>query len=284
MMAKPVLLCWVVAFSVGRQRTRPACHARTRDGYRRSVDDQSLREVLDEAAAAIAGALGGLRDWGLAGTRAGQYRSDLAADAAALEVFDRAGLGVLSEESGRHRAEVELTVVVDPLDGSTNASRGIPWFATSLCAVDADGPRAALVVNLATGERFEALRGAGATRNGEPIAPSSTVELNRAVVLLSGFPSRWMGWSQYRALGACALDLCAVASGAVDGYVDCSVNAHGSWDYLGGLLVCREAGAKIGDGDRRDLVTLDHDARRTPVAGATPELLGQLLAARRSLG
>ncbi len=248
------------------------------------MDDQSLREVLDEAAAAIAGALGGLRDWGLAGTRAGQYRSDLAADAAALEVFDRAGLGVLSEESGRHRAEVELTVVVDPLDGSTNASRGIPWFATSLCAVDADGPRAALVVNLATGERFEALRGAGATRNGEPIAPSSTVELNRAVVLLSGFPSRWMGWSQYRALGACALDLCAVASGAVDGYVDCSVNAHGSWDYLGGLLVCREAGAKIGDGDRRDLVTLDHDARRTPVAGATPELLGQLLAARRSLG
>ena len=41
-------------------------------------------------------------DWGLAGTRAGQYRSDLAADAAGLGVLERAGVGVLSEESGRH--------------------------------------------------------------------------------------------------------------------------------------------------------------------------------------
>jgi fructose-1,6-bisphosphatase/inositol monophosphatase family enzyme len=248
------------------------------------VDDQSLHEVLDEAATAIRGVLGDLDDWGPAGTRAGQYRSDLAADAAALEVLERAGLGVLSEESGRHRPEAPITVVVDPLDGSTNASRGIPWYATSLCAVDRDGPRAALVMNLATGERFDACRGSGATRDGEPIGPSTTTDLRRSVVLLSGFPSRWLGWNQYRALGACALDLCAVASGAVDAYVDCSVNAHGSWDYLGGLLVCREAGAVVVDGDDRDLVALDHDARRTPVAAATPELLDELLHARRSAG
>jgi myo-inositol-1(or 4)-monophosphatase len=248
------------------------------------VDDQSLLEVLDEAAAAIRTALGELDDWGLAGTRAGQYLSDLAADAAALAVFERAGLGVLSEESGRHRPDADVTVVVDPLDGSTNASRGIPWYATSLCAVDADGARAALVVNLATGERFEAVRGGGATRNGQAIAPSGTTELGSSLVLLSGFPKAWMGWNQYRALGACALDLCAVAAGAVDGYVDCSWNAHGSWDYLGGLLVCAEAGAVVADGDGRDLLTLEHAERRTPVAAATPELLHQLLEARRSLG
>jgi len=261
-----------------------ACHAITGGGYRRLVDDAMLLEVLDEAAVAIRRALGDLDDWGLAGTRPGQYRSDLAADAAALEVFERAGVGVLSEESGRHRPDAELTVVLDPLDGSTNASRGIPWYATSLCAVDGDGARAALVVNLATGERFEAVRGGGATRNGEPIAPSGSTELRRSVILLSGFPKKWLGWKQYRALGACALDLCAVAAGAVDGYVDCSVNAHGSWDYLGGLLVCREAGALVVDHAGRDLVTLDHDERRTPLAAATPALLDQLVEARRSLG
>ena len=56
-----------------------------------------------------------------------------------------------------------MTVVVDPLDGSTNASRRLPWFATSLCAVDADGPLAALVVDLVHGTRFDAGAGRGRT-------------------------------------------------------------------------------------------------------------------------
>lgn len=249
-----------------------------------AVDDRSLLDVLDAAAVAIREVLGDLDDWGLAGTRAGQYHSDLAADAAALVVFEEAGLGVLSEESGRHRPDAAITVVIDPLDGSTNASRGIPWFATSLCAVDADGARAAVVVNLATDDRFQAVRGGGATRNGSRIGPSATARLDESVILLSGFPTRWLGWSQYRALGACALDLCAVAMGAVDGYVDCSHNAHGSWDYLGGLLVCQEAGALVVDADGRDLVNLDHAARLTPIAAATPALLDQLVDARRSVG
>ena len=247
------------------------------------MDDRILREVLDETATAIRSALGDLDDWGLAGTRAGQYHSDLAADAAALEVLDRAGVGVLSEESGRHRPDAAITVVLDPLDGSTNASRGIPWFATSLCAVDGDGARAALVINLATGDRFEAIRGGGATRNGAPIAPSGATRMRESLIALSGYPDHWLGWYQFRSLGACALDLCAVASGVVDGYIDCSWNAHGSWDYLGGLLICREAGAVIVDAEDRELVALAHDDRRTPVAAATPELLSELLDARRSI-
>jgi fructose-1,6-bisphosphatase/inositol monophosphatase family enzyme len=247
------------------------------------VDDASLLEVLDRAALAIREALGELSSWGLAGTRPGQYLSDLAADAAALAVFEEADLGVLSEESGRHRPDAEITVVLDPLDGSTNASRGIPWFATSLCAVDAAGARAALVVNLATGQRFDAVRGGGARCDGRPIAPSEVARVGESVVLLSGFPPSYMGWSQYRALGACALDLCAVASGAVDAYVDCSVDAHGSWDYLAGMLVCLEAGATVVDALGRDLVMLEHDARRTPLAASTPALRDELLEARRSL-
>jgi myo-inositol-1(or 4)-monophosphatase len=244
------------------------------------VRDDVLLEVLAETADAIATALGAIDDWGLAGSTAGQYHSDLAADAAALEVLERAGVGVLSEESGLHRPDSEIVVVVDPVDGSTNASRGIPWFATSLCAVDPDGPRAALIVNLASGRRYEALRGGGARCDEVEARPSQTVELNRAVVGLSGFPPEYLGWKQYRALGAAALDLCAVATGVLDGYVDCSWDAHGPWDYLGGLLVCQEAGAHVVDLSGRDLVVIDHAARRTPVAGASRALLDELVLAR----
>jgi fructose-1,6-bisphosphatase/inositol monophosphatase family enzyme len=246
------------------------------------VHGRDALQLLDEVAAAVAATLGDLDDWGLAGTRPGQYVSDLAADEVGVQLLLEAGVGVLSEETGRHAPERDVTVVIDPLDGSTNASRGIPWFATSLCAVDGEGPLASLVVNLADGTRFEAVRGEGATRDGKAIRPSGTTELRRSIVLLSGMPPRWLGWNQYRALGACALDLCAVAAGAVDGYIDSSRAAHGAWDYLGGLLVCTEAGAAVVDAAGADLVVLDHDARRTPLAAATPELLEQVVAARRT--
>ena len=246
------------------------------------MDDARLTDLLRRAADAVAAALGPLEDWGLAGTRAGQYRSDLVADAAVGPLLDEAGVGVLSEESGGRRLDAPLVVVVDPLDGSTNASRGLPWFATSLCAVDADGPRASVVVNLASGRRYEALRGGGATVDGQPLRPSGCERLDEAIVGISGLPPRHLGWQQFRAWGAVALDLCAVAEGLLDGYVDCSTDAHGAWDYLGALLVCREAGVGVVDAAGRDLVVVAHDARRTPVAGATPALLGQLTAGRRS--
>jgi fructose-1,6-bisphosphatase/inositol monophosphatase family enzyme len=244
------------------------------------VDDDALLELLHATADAVRGALGGLDDWGLAGTRPGQYRSDLAADDAARAVLESAGVGILSEESGRHRPEAAITVVVDPVDGSTNASRGVPWFSTSLCAVDADGPRVALVADLASPRVFEAVRGRGARVDGTAIAPSGASALHDALVALSGYPPHHLGWRQFRALGGAALDLCAVASGTFDGYVDCSDDAHGVWDYLGGVLICQEAGAAVGEARNRELCVLDPLARRTPVAAATPELLDDLIAAR----
>lgn len=240
--------------------------------------------MLGEASDAVAAALDGLPDWSLAGTRDGQYRSDLAADAAALEVLSGAGLGVLSEESGLRDADAAVVVVLDPVDGSTNASRRIPWYATSLCAVDADGPLAAVVTNLATGTRHQAERGGGAWRDGAAIAPSACDRLDRALVGLSGYPDRYLGWRQYRALGAAALDMCAVADGTLDGYIDCSRDAHGVWDYAGALLVCAEAGAVVADAFGRDLVVLDPVARRTPLAAATPRLLAEITGARAGGG
>src|SRR5215831_2729544 len=165
-----------------------------------------LHARLEDAADAIVTALGGVADWGLAGTKPGQYHSDLAADAAAVALLTGAGLGVLSEESGRHHPDRDVTVVVDPLDGSTNASHGIPWYATSLCAVDAEGPLAALVVDLCHDRRFRAERGGGATVNGEPVQPSPRESINESLVAINGYPPRHIGWYQLRVLGAAALD------------------------------------------------------------------------------
>ena len=61
---------------------------------------------------------------------------------------------------------------------------------------------------------------------------------------------------------------------------DWAHDALGPWDYLGAMLVLSEAGGHLADAAGRDLVVLDHAARRTPVAAGTAELLDVLLAAR----
>jgi fructose-1,6-bisphosphatase/inositol monophosphatase family enzyme len=144
--------------------------------------------------------------------------------------------------------------------------------------VDADGPLSSLVIDLRHGVRYDAIRNGGARRDGEEIRPSGCAELGRAIVGLNGLPAAAGGWAQFRCFGAAALDLCAVADGTLDGYLDATTDELGSWDYLGALLVCREAGVGVVDAGGRDLVVLKHAARRTPIAGATPALLDELVA------
>ena len=248
------------------------------------VDPVVVLGALTEAADAVEAALAATSDWGVTGGREGEHHSDVAADAAAVAVLVEAGFGVLSEESGRTHPERPVTVVLDPLDGSTNASRRMSWWATSLCAVDADGPMVALVVDLRHGVRYTAIRGQGATRDGNPIGSSGCRTLDDAIIGLNGVPAGHGGWAQYRAFGAAALDLCAVADGTLDGFLDATTDELGVWDYLGALLVCREAGVEVVDAAGRDLLTLEHADRRTPVAGATPELRAALQALHPTFG
>ena len=244
------------------------------------MDDVRLLEVLDEAVAAVQSALGELDDWGPSGGKPGQYRLDLAADGAALPVLHGAGLTVLSEESGLTEAGSSgLLAVVDPVDGSTNAHRGVPFYSTSICVLDTEGPRVGLVVNLASGTRYAAVRGAGAERDGQRISPSSCTELGQAIVGISGFPVRHPGWAQFRALGAASLECCAVAEGVLDAYTVVGRSTLYGWDYLAGLLVCREAGATEGERDGKDVVVRDATSRR-PVLAATSELAARLCAER----
>ena len=244
------------------------------------MTDEELLAVVHEAVNAVVASFDGHDDWGLSGGRDGQYASDLVADSAALSVLQNAGLAVLSEESGRS-SETELVAVLDPLDGSTNASRPLPWFATSICVVDGDRPRVAVVHDHASGVRWDAIAGGGAWVDGAPLPRRAPVPLDEAIVAINALPARNPGWSQFRCFGAAALDLCAVADGRFDAYVDFDIEALGPWDYLGGMLVCQEAGVEVVDAFDRPLVTLDHAARRTPVAG-TGEAFTALLAARRA--
>jgi fructose-1,6-bisphosphatase/inositol monophosphatase family enzyme len=240
------------------------------------VDDVQLLHVLDEAVHAVRGALDVLDEWGPSGGKPGQYRLDLAADAAALPVLHGAGLAVLSEESGvTGDGPSGLLAVIDPIDGSTNAHRGVPFYSTSICVLDAEGPRVGVVTNQATGHRYVAVRGAGAEKDGHAVATSGCRDLGAAIVGVSGFPGLHPGWAQYRALGAASLECCAVAEGVLDAYLVVGSSTLYSWDYLAGLLICREAGAAEGEREGRDLVVRDDSSRR-PIVAATRQLADRL--------
>ena len=269
--------------------------ARNRHPLSASTPDEEILAVLRHAAGVAHTVASTVTDWSMSGAMAGQYRADIAVNDAVLEALGTFGCNILSEESGTtgnvpaQPSDLgnSIVIVVDPLDGSTNASRGIPWFATSLCAVDQHGPRVSLVANLAPPHtEYVAIRGQGAWRNGALFTtrshrPNGPRPLQDAVVGISGPPPASPGWWQFRALGAAALDLCLVAEGSLDAYMDC--DTHGVWDYLGALLICHEAGATIVDAFGRELAHLIHGERRTPVAATSAELAQQLAALRTSI-
>lgn len=239
-----------------------------------------LLETLVEAANAVAAALSSQRDWGPTDGVPGQYHHDTVADAAALKVLLPAGLGVLSEESGLHHPERPVLVVLDPVDGSTNASRGLPWWGVSLCALDSDGLLASVVSGPRIGQFFSALRGEGAWLDGRAISPSAASSVRGSLLVFNGYPPSYLGWAQFRAFGAAALELCGVACGEFDGFVDWSRGSLKPWDYLGGVLVCQEAGACVADAWGRDLVVRRRGERRAVVAAGTEALLSELVEAR----
>lgn len=241
------------------------------------LDDDAILRTAHECVDAIRSALERLDNWGPSGTRPDQYRCDVVADATAVEVLSAAGLRVWSEESGVH-GDGALTAVVDPIDGSTNAAARIPYYATSIAVLDDVGPRVAVVANLAADVRYEAVRSGGARRNGERLSVATDVSMADAIVGINGWAGVHLGWRQYRALGSAALELCALADGGLDGYLDLSGDGLAPWDYLGALLVCREAGVVVEDMAERSVDAVGPGDRRRIVASASRPLMAQLRA------
>jgi len=243
------------------------------------VTTDTLLACFDEAAAAVRAAVTHIDpDARRARTDvAGQYALDLAADEAALAVLGQLPVQIVSEESGVHdHADASITVVLDPVDGSTNCARDISYWATSICALDGDGALAALVVNQASGTRTIAVRGAGTQRDGRRVHASGVRRVEESVIALTGKPDRPLHAKQFRVLGCAALTLCDVAAGGLDASVDSGAH-HAPWDYLGGYLACIEAGAVVRDANGDDLVTADPAARRQLIAAGTWELADALM-------
>lgn len=234
------------------------------------MDPRRLIDLFSNITTAIRGELNQLLDWGPASGHPGQYQHDVVADKVAVPMLLNEGLGVVSEESGQHSIDRKIIAVIDPIDGSTNASMQLPWYATSLAAVDSYGLLASMVVNHPLGVTYTAIRGKGAWRDGLSITPSSCAELSEAVILANDLPPP-LGVSQFRILGAASLDICAVADGTFDGFIDCSAGLA-SWDYYGALLVCIESGVSVGNLANIVSVANDYYQRQQVVVGATTSL------------
>ncbi|GIU83756.1 MAG: hypothetical protein KatS3mg008_0531 [Acidimicrobiales bacterium] len=259
------------------------------------VEPVELLDVLHAAADAVAEALSREVSWKGTGAKDGQHEADLVAEEAACRVLGEAGLRVVSEESGWWAATSGLlcddaaagagplgsggasesgglVAVVDPVDGSTNASRGVPWWSTSLCVMDEDGPLVGLVAAHPLSVRWTAVRGRGASRDGVPISVSGCDTPTEAVCAMVGLPRARTPWRQVRCLGAASVDLCMVAQGSVDVFVDYTGGTLAPWDYLAGALICVEAGGTVADLYGRELWVSDPEARRAPVAASSEVL------------
>jgi myo-inositol-1(or 4)-monophosphatase len=176
---------------------------------------------------------------------------------------------VIGEELSPEAAASGVTFVVDPLDGTTNFLHGVPAYAVSI-GVSVDGRLAAgVILDVPHGDRYTAVRDAGAFRNGERIAVSSIADPSRALIG-TGFPFKHLvhldvyqrqfaavvrATSGIRRPGAAALDLASVANGSFDGFWELSL---ASWDIAAGVLLVREAGGVVTDLDGNDATGLVH--------------------------
>jgi myo-inositol-1(or 4)-monophosphatase len=165
--------------------------------------------------------------------------------------------GVVGEEGAQRKGTSGISWLVDPIDGTTNFVYGVPQWATSVAAADADGTVAGAVYVPEMGELFSAGRGRGATLNGEPIACSGITDLSLALVA-TGFSydaetrrrqaavvEQVIGSVRdIRRIGSAAIDLCYAACGRVDAYYEVGL---GPWDIAAGELIAREAGCRSGD-------------------------------------
>lgn len=227
------------------------------------AEDAALLDAAREAAAAAvavhrgAGNEARTAGWRDKGRADFVTEVDLEAEQRIVEIIGTAfpDHAIMAEEGSVAEGSLEKSVgwLIDPLDGTTNWMHGYPEYSVSIAALDSDGLRVGLVENSVTGERFEAVRGAGARRNGEPIGVSILTELEGALVG-TGFPFKKLellpgyletfsrvlrSTSGIRRAGVASLDLCDLACGRLDAFWEFWLMP---WDVAAGALIVEEAG------------------------------------------
>jgi myo-inositol-1(or 4)-monophosphatase len=213
--------------------------------------------------------------------------ADKQAEDALLEALRRVrGVRVLSEEAGLvGEKEAKTLAVVDPLDGSSNFERGIPFYCTSVAIVEGgtlDDVSVGVVRDLVTGSVYSAVKGKGARKDGKKTVTSRVRDPSEAVVgldlsrgsssLVSGLANLVSHVKRQVHFGANALELCYVSDGTVDAFVDLRGSIRIT-DFAAAYLIAKEAGATITgrDGGKLD-APFDLEHRSSFVASATPEL------------
>jgi myo-inositol-1(or 4)-monophosphatase len=211
-----------------------------------------------------------------------------------LERLHEAGetFTLVSEELGERRFGDggSRWVVVDPVDGSVNAKRGIPFFSLSVAV--ADGPTLGdvsfgYVYDFGSGEEWTAVRGEGARLNGEPLAPELpkeeiellSLEATKTVSIADRVGGMVDVAERVRVMGSLALSLCHLAAGRVDAV--CSLKGARSVDIAAAQLLVRECGLAIDlpEAPPFEAAPLDLEGRSRVVAGASPEVCARLFAA-----
>ncbi len=168
---------------------------------------------------------------------------------------DRPEDGFVGEEGDDVEGSSGIRWIVDPIDGTVNYLYGLPHYAVSIAAARGEQVVAGVVLSPVTGLEYAAARGAGASRNGVPLQVRPTPSLDQSLVA-TGFGyetavrerqalsvARMLPQVRdIRRQGSCALDLCAVAAGQVDAYVE---EGPHIWDYAAGGLIAQESGATV---------------------------------------
>jgi myo-inositol-1(or 4)-monophosphatase len=226
----------------------------------------------------------------------------LLADKRADEELSRAllrveGIRLLSEETGHTGDPSNKTLaVIDPLDGSSNFERGLPFYCTSVAIVEGkslEEVRVAMVRNLVNGDIYFAAKGEGATKNGKRIFTTKGGELRESVLdvdmsgtsktSIAGLVPLLARAKRVVHYGANALELCFLAEGKIDAFVDLRGRMRIT-DIAGGLLIAREAGAVVSlTSEPRAAPELSLRTRFNFVAAANQPLHRRVVRAIRSV-
>jgi len=201
------------------------------------------------------------------------------------------GTRILSEEAGfRGDPDGNTLAVVDPLDGSSNFARGIPYYCTSVAVVEGNSLediKVGVVRDLVTGDVYHAVKGKGTKKNGAPVQTSRETDVSRAVlgIDISRGSSHLVGRlaplisaaSRQVHFGADALELSWVSDGTIDAFVD-SRGKIRITDLAAAYLVAAEAGAEISDAQGGELgAVFDLKHRLSLVASANAHLHKKIL-------
>jgi myo-inositol-1(or 4)-monophosphatase len=198
---------------------------------------------------------------------------------------------LVSEEIGEvTKGSDTPRLVLDPIDGSLNAKRGVPHFCLSLAVAEGDTMKDVTygyVYDFGSGEEWTARRGEGAWVNGErlgDVKPKDELELLAFEATLTSSIAEKAGAvvgvaHRLRVMGSLALALCNLAAGRLDGV--CSLKGARSVDIAAAQLLIREVGLAIElfEAPPFDDAPLDLEARSRVVAAANGELCARLAAA-----